>query len=217
MYRQPLDIAAARHPAIPQNLYARLDDPRVAPADALAALVRAGGVVRAGADSAVPRAWIDPATGGLTLVRAGVAEPAGNLIGLFCAPGAWCGVLPLDERGAVRVALEGAFDLSAAMALERALGGLRTAAERAMTTGAPLSLTVPELVAFLLNLLDDTRAFVARATTPNTRRLRNLLSPHSRLHSLRIVHDDVPLELPDPPLYLLAGHAPGTRVRAIAL
>ena len=217
MPHHPLDIAAARHPAIPQNLYARLDDPRIAPAAALGDLVRAGGVVRAGAGSAAPRAWIDLASGDLTLQRDGAHEAAGNLIGLFCEPGAWCGILPLDARGAVRVTLHGAFDLSAAMALERALGGLRTAAERAMTTGAPLSLSVPELVALLLNLLDDTRAFVGRAITPNTRRLRTLLRPHSRLHSPRVVYDDAPLESPAPPLYLLAGHAPGTRVRAIAL
>lgn len=90
-------------------------------------------------------------------------------------------------RLSITVTLEGAFDYHASMRLESALGGRRTDAEQAMTTGEPLHATPAELVAFLIGLLDDTARFVARAATTDLVRLRRMAKPHTRLKAIHLV------------------------------
>lgn len=215
--RHPLDLDRQRATAIPGRLFARLDLRRVAPETALGDLIRAGGVVRAAGGHSGVRAWVEDSTGALILERDGIEHQAGNLIGLFFAPGTWTGILPVDARGAVTVTLRGVFDYSAAMTLEYALGGLRHAAEQAMTVGAPLTATVPELVAFLLNLMDNTAVLATHAAITDPRRLRRLLSPARRLREIRLAYEPLPVATPAVPVYLIADLAPGTRVRTIAL
>ncbi len=153
----------------------------------IARLIEIGGLVGPAAGQGPAIACVDERTGQMTLTLDCHRVRAGNLLGLFFPPGEWCDVLALDERGCITVTLEGAFDYHASMRLESALGGRRTDAEQAMTTGEPLRATPAELVAFLIGLLDDTARFVARAATTDLVRLRRMAKPHTRLKAIHLV------------------------------